>query len=344
MVPDPMHPVIESHYLETEEGLFFAVKDLVHPPDRFMACLRYVPDPNGDRGKGWNHYRRMYHFAEQEQFLQTHYPHYLAFEPTIQATLQSVPRQFIRRVFDPRARLQEIYQHAERDPLEEEALTFTKQLQKVSGIPLESLGISGSLLIGLHTGHSDLDISVYGAQNCLFLHRALKSLLAQGESKTISHLDSQGMQALYAERSGDTQMDFADFFRSERDKVNQGRFRDRVYFLRFLKEPEETGEIYGDHCYSPLGRAEIQATITTNHDAIFTPCCYSLADVRILRGPSTNHIREIVSFRGRFCDQAQVGDSIQASGTLERVQDKSGCTWYRLLLGNAMEDTMFLRR
>src|ERR1035437_9316070 len=164
------------------------------------------------------------------------------------------------------------------------------------------------------TGLSDLDISVYGEQSCLVLHKALKRLLAQGKSGTISHLDPQGMEALYTERSGDTQMDYEDFFRSERDKVNQGRFCDRVYFLRFLKEPEETGVIYGDHRYTPLGRVEIQATVTDDHDAIFTPCCYSLADVRILHGSSTNHIREIVSYRGRFCDQARVGDPIQASG------------------------------
>ena len=38
---DQTNPIIESHYLETREGLFFAVKGLVHPPDRFQS-LRFV--------------------------------------------------------------------------------------------------------------------------------------------------------------------------------------------------------------------------------------------------------------------------------------------------------------
>jgi Uncharacterized protein conserved in archaea len=344
MMPDPVHPVIESHYLETEEGLFFAVKGLVHPADLFLACLRYAPDPNGERGKAGNHYRRLYHFEEQEEFLQKYYPKYLAFEPTIQATLQSVPRQSIRRIFDPRSYLQELQQRSERDPVEDDALNFTIQLQKVSGIPFESLGISGSLLIGMHTGQSDLDISVYGVQNCQTLHKALKNLLAQGHSESINPLDPDGMEALYTERSGDTKMDYEDFFRSERNKINQGQFGERVYFIRFLKEPEETGEKYGDYRYLSLGQVEIQATVTDNIDAIFTPCRYSLTDVRLLQGSSANQVQEIVSYRARFCDQARVGDPIQASGTLEQVQDKSGFTWHRLLLGNAVEDTMFLRR
>ena len=344
MMLDPVHPVIESHYLETEEGLFFAVKGLLHPPDLFLACLRYVPDPNGDRGKNGRLYRRMYHFEEQEQFLQTHYPRYLAFEPTIQATLQCVQRQSIRHIFDPRAYLQVLSQQIKHDSLEEDTLNFTRQLQKVSGIPQQSLGISGSLLIGMHTTHSDLDISVYGAQNCLSLHRTLKRLLALGKSEAISQLDPQGMEALYSERSGDTQMTYDDFLRSEQVKVNQGHFRGRVYFIRFLKEPEETGEVYGDHRYVPLGRAEIEATVAADDDTIFTPCIYPLADVHVLQGSPKHRVQEIVSFRGRFCDQARVGDPIQARGTIEQVTDKSGSTWYRLLLGNSVEDTMFLRR
>ena len=339
-----MHPVIESHYLETEEGLFFAVKGLIHPPDRIVGCLRYIPNPNGDRQKEGYNYSRLYHFAEQVQFLQDYYPRYLAFEWTVQGTLQSVPRRSIRRVYDPRVRLQELSWQFNRDPLEEDALAFIDQLHRLSGVSKANLGISGSLLIGLHTSRSDLDVTVHGKQNCLTLHQALKRLLVQGGSKTINHLDEQGMEALYAERFADTRMAYKNFFRSERDKVIQGQFHGRTYFIRFLKELEETGETYGSLSYSPEGKAEILATITDDSDAIFTPCCYSLGEVRYLNGSPVNDLREIVSYRGRFCEQAWIGDVVRAYGTLERVQERSGRTWHRLLLGNNVEDTMFLQR
>jgi predicted nucleotidyltransferase len=338
-MPDPIHPAIESHYLETEEGLFFAVKGLIHPPDRIVGCLRYFPDPKGDRQKEGFHYTRLYHFAEQVQFLQEHYPQYLAFEPTIQATLQSVPLQAIRRVFDPRVRLQELSRQDERDPLEEDAWAFTNQLHEISGISPTSLGISGSLLIGLHLSRSDLDVTVHGAQNCRSLHQALRRVLL-GTSENISRLDEQGMEALYTERSADTRMAHNQFFRSERDKVIQGQFQGRTYFIRFLKELEETGETYGSLRYSPEGKAEIQGVISDDQDAIFTPCRYALGDVNFLNGSPVNDLREIVSYRGRFCEQAWRGDTVQAFGTLELVRESSGRSWHRLLLGNHVEDTM----
>ncbi len=341
---DSMHPIIESHYLETHDGLFFAVKGLIHPPDRIVGCLRYIPNPNGDRQKVGQYYSRLYHFAEQVQFLQDHYPQYLAFEPTVQATLQSVPRRSICRIYDPRVCLQELSSKFNPDPLEEDALAFIDQLHRLSGISKDSLGISGSLLIGLHTSHSDLDVTVHGKQNCLTLHQALKRLLLQGGSKTLDRLDEQGMEALYAERVADTHMTYKNFTRSERDKVIQGQFHGRTYFIRFLKELEETGETYASLCYFPEGKAEILASITDDSDAIFTPCCYSLGEVRYLNGSSVDDLREIVSFRGRFCEQARIGDVVQAYGTLERVQEHSGRTWHRLLLGNHVEDTMFLKR
>jgi predicted nucleotidyltransferase len=139
-------------------------------------------------------------------------------------------------------------------------------------------------------------------------------------------------------------MAYTNFFRSERDKVIQGQFHGRTYFIRFLKELEETGETYGSLCYSPEGKAEILATVTDDNDAIFTPCCYSLGEVRFLDGSPVEDLREIISYRGRFCEQARIGDMVQAYGTLERVQDRSGRTWHRLLLGNNVEDTMFLQR
>jgi predicted nucleotidyltransferase len=64
-VVSPVEPpigrqVAEGHYLETRDGLFFAVKGAVHPPTRFVACLRYAPDPiRGDREKDGRRYRRL---------------------------------------------------------------------------------------------------------------------------------------------------------------------------------------------------------------------------------------------------------------------------------------------
>ena len=52
--------LIEGDYVETLEGLLFAVKGLHHPEGLVIAYLRYIPDFNGDREGDSRRYRRIY--------------------------------------------------------------------------------------------------------------------------------------------------------------------------------------------------------------------------------------------------------------------------------------------
>ena len=47
---------------------------------------------------------------------------------------------------------------------------------------------------------------------------------------------------------------------------------------------------------------------------------------------------EVVSFRGRFCEQARKGEKIVAQGKIEQVTKEDGTTYYRLLIGNEPTD------
>jgi len=337
------HDVIESFYIETVEGFFFAVKGLEHPPDRLIAVLRYVPDrEKGDRKKRGIRYRRLYSFGEQESFIKATCPQYQVYDPVFRTKLQSVPRSSVRRIYDPRMRMQELMQAPAKTEIEGDATAFALLLQKESEMIRPGLGITGSLLIGLHTESSDLDIAIFGTQNCMQSFRALKGLLDSGSCSELSRLDVESTRELYGQRVADTHMDYDDFVRLESRKVNQGRFRQRTYFIRFIHEMHETGEGYGDLHYSKIGRANISASIADDGESIFTPCKYGVSGVRSLDGSSLPDLKEIVSFRGRFCEQAREGESIVAAGTLERVQTGQGDVWYRLLLGNSPEDTMII--
>lgn len=329
--------VLEGHYLETVEGLFFAVKGWVHPPERYFACLRYVPSGSGgDRRKGDTGYRRLYSWAEQERLLESAYPHYLAEDPVLHRTLQSVPRSRVRRIYDPRARLEELRATGGSDAVERDALAFAALLWEEAGGDGRALGISGSLLIGLHTARSDLDLVVYGAGNSWAVHRALGRLRAAGGP--VEPLDARELEALYRSRRASAFCTPEAYAARERGKAMQGLFRGRPYFIRFLKDPAELDERYGDRAYTPLGPAAIEATVVDARDRIFTPCCYRVEAVRFLEGLRVEPLTEIVSYRGRFCEQAAEGDRVRASGTLERVEAATGEVWHRLLLGNSDAD------
>jgi predicted nucleotidyltransferase len=335
----------ESFYLETKNGWFFAVKGLEHPPDRWIAVLRYVPDPErGDRKKKNIRYRRLYHFDEQAQLIREAQPQYMAFDTMLQTTLQSVPKSLVRRVYDPGRKLEELFRSGAESKIEEDAGAFAGLLQREASVRAPSLGITGSLLIGLHTEHSDLDMVVFGTHPCKRVYRALRRLLDGSWNPDLRRLNAGEIQDLYASRAADACMSFNDFAGMEKRKVNQGSFRDRTYFIRFVKELHEAGGSYGDLQYAPLKRAKITARIADDQESIFTPCRYLISDVCNADNSPLPNVNEIVSFRGRFCEQARVGEFVVAAGTLERVQDHRGDAWHRLLLGNSREDTMVVRR
>ncbi len=335
--------MIESYYLETQEGLFFAVKGVEHPADRIIAVVRYAPDEEkGNRRKGKQSYRRLYHFAEQEQLLKANYPQYLAYDPVFQTTLQSVPKTCILSAYDPRLRLQELMQKRRGEGIEEDAVAFACLLRAEAGVPSSAIGVTGSLLIGLHTESSDLDMAIFGRHECHRVYHALQRLLDVSQNAELRRLDSRGIEALFTQRTADTRMAFDEFIRLEKRKVNQGSFRNREYFIRFMKEAHEPSGIYSRQKYTPLGRVVIAARIADDQETIFTPCRYLLSDVRTLEGEAMPGPDEIVSFRGRFCEQAIAGEHIMAAGTLERVDSIHGDVRNRLLLGNSPDDTMVL--
>ena len=63
-------------FIYTTDDLFFATTSYLHPKDKILSFLRYVPDINGDRSKNGHKYSKV----DSEQayaFLGNKYPDYL---------------------------------------------------------------------------------------------------------------------------------------------------------------------------------------------------------------------------------------------------------------------------
>jgi predicted nucleotidyltransferase len=223
-----------------------------------------------------------------------------------------------------------------------DALSFLELLKKQAGIRWANMGISGSLLVKLHTQSSDIDPIVYGSENCRKVYEALKSLTQDAKSN-VKKYTTEELQKLYEFRVKDTRMSFEDFVQTESRKVLQGKFKNRDYFMRFIKDWSEIYESYGTVQYRNVGYAKIKAEIADDSEAIFTPCIYKLTNVQILDGIDVGLIEGIASFRGRFCEQARKGETVIAQGKIERVTDKrQKREYFRLLLGNKPSDYMVL--
>jgi len=329
----------EGDLIEAFDGALFDVKGFVHPPNKLIAFIRYVPDPTGDRKRDGVTYRKVYALSERYALLKRAFPQYLVYDPVFDELLCEVPIEDVKKHYQPINHLEGLRHKGASDETERLALTFIELLKDNMRVPWRKLGISGSILVGLHTSTSDIDPIIYGSESCRKVHAALKTLLGDEKSHAKAY-DLEGLRGLFDFRSGDTATVFEDFVRTESRKVLQGKFMGRDYFIRCVKDWDEVKEQYGTVRYRTEGYAKIKAQVTDDSEAIFTPCRYGIENVEILEGAHVKPIREIASFRGRFCEQAEKGEGVIAQGKVERVQGVERNVHYRLLLGNQKSDFM----
>ena len=332
------HKAREGDITETANHIFFDVKGLVHPPRKIVAFIRFIPDPKGDRKRDNITYRKVYPLQERYELLREQFPQYLVFDSVFDEQLCEVPIKAIKQHYTPREGLKNLRLENLLDDAETDALEFVELLKKNASISWSKLGISGSLLVGLHTPTSDIDPVIYGSENCRQVYASLKSLMQHRDSP-VKPYTREGLKRLFDFRSKDTVMSFEDFLRIESRKVLQGMFKRRDYYIRCVKDWNEIEDEYGRVRYKSMGYAKIKATVTDDSEMIFTPCCYKIVDVKILEGVHVEPIEEIVSFRGRFCEQARDDETVIAQGKVERVQIGEH-VFYRLLLGNRTSDFM----
>jgi len=310
---------IEGYYIETDEGLLFAVKGLHHPEDGLIAYLRYIPDEHGDRIRLGRRYRRVYDLDETTRYLEEHHPEYLRWMEEKGINVQFVPHSHIKRIYDPRGRLREILKHP-KGRIETLVKLFADALRD-EGVPIGDVGLTGSLLIGMSTAKSDIDLVIYGKRSGLKAYRALRRLRERG---LLSELPPGEAFRVAERRWGGTGLDLGRLAELERVKLLHGLILGVPYYVRLVPHPHEFED---SHPSRPVGEVTVRGVVVDDALSIYTPCLYGVdAEIDGLR------VEELMSYRGRFTEQVWRGDSFEARGILEEVHSSRG-VYYRLMLG-----------
>ncbi len=332
----------EGDLIRTFSNVVFDVKGTVHPKDRLIAFPRFIPSATGTRKGNNTTYGKVYSLGERFQYLKDNHPELIVYDPVFGETLCEVPTAQVAQHFQPTDKLAQLHEAKSRSLLEEKAYRLAVTLKEKADLPWSAIGISGSIMAGLTTDTSDIDPLVYGVENSRRAYAGLQEL-RKIEGSGFKAYTAVELKTLYDFRVKDTHMSFEDFQTVENRKAFQGMFMGTDYFIRFLKDWNETAEQYGDVTYQNAGYCKVQATVENADDALFTPCSYGIGNVEVLEGPALEPISEVASFRGRFCMQATVGERIEAQGKAELVTEKkTGKKHYRLILGNKPEDYMVL--
>ncbi len=327
----------EGDFIELDDGSIFEIKGLSQPPHGVIAYPRYIPDERGERSKEGRRYRKLHTIKDKEEFLRSRFSEYYTFDPYFQRMLPIIPWSRVVKHYTPQHTVTELLATQNLAGLRVKALRFLRCVAEIADVPLERLGISGSIMLGLEGEGSDIDLVVYGLRESRKVRAAILKAMAEG--MLIRRLTGERLKDLYLSRSKDTQMSYEDFVKVEERKSNQGIFEDTPFFIRYLKDWGEVDEKYGECQIRRLGYAKITAEVLDATQAHLTPAIYLLKDVRVLSGPSWLTVDRLITWRGRFAEQACEGEAIVAKGYVEEYLHKGGVL-RQMVVGEGRGDTI----
>jgi len=308
----------DRDFLETPEGLLFCVVGYLHPPGRYVAYLKYTPAGTGKWARGDVAYRRelpyyhVRHVRRTLEWLETAHPRYLWTDPATGLRFSHVPEEAVARHYVPERRLAEIVA-SPADSLEGETRDLAMLLARAVDVPMEALGVSGSILLGLHNpAFSDIDLLVYGADRA----RRLRAVIDGLAGERLVRLPGDRRARWRAETAARFGLDPEAVADLDARRWHYRLFRGRYVSLHPTRAEHEIREAYGQRQYTPLGRAVVEARVTDASEAMFLPAVYRVTDVRWREG-GPGPLDEIVSYEGVFGSAAEAGERVLATGHLE---------------------------
>ncbi|NYB51844.1 MAG: DNA polymerase subunit beta [Methanobacteriaceae archaeon] len=320
-------------FIYTQDDLFLATTTYLHPKDRIISFLRYIPDPRGERTLNGSRYAKV-DSNQAYNFLNDFYPDYLFDCGVTGVEMMGVPINRIEKILSPVDRLYEILNHPSPDELLLKVIKVAETFQEQAGIKLKHLGISGSVLPGLYDPQiSDIDFVVYGLENHRKAIETFESIKNDSKSP-LKAIEDEYWAKLYEKRIKDSTLSYDEFQWYEKRKNNRGVVEGTLFDILATREWDEITGTYGEETYQPCGNIEIEAVVSDALAAFDNPAVYQVEDVKILNGPQVS-LDEVASFTHTYSGQAREGETIIARGKLEKVVGKK--THYRLIVGTTRE-------
>lgn len=342
-----INEAIEGDYIETKnDNLFFDVKGILHPNDKKICFLRFFPDNDGERIINGISYKKIYQINNRFDILREFYPKYIFYSKELDLEIQGVKLEDIKSIHTPKMFYKKLLEKYNLSGLEKCTLELCDLFIGEGTLSENSLGITGSMMVGLNTEDSDIDLIIYGTENSIEFQNRLEKIFSNSKKCRKYNLDEY--RSHFKWRFGGSDIIFEDFLKSEQRKQHQGKYNNRDFFIRYIKSPKDWGGSFYDYKYKNCGRIKLKAKIIDSENSIFTPCTYKIDPLSIIekRRNSNNvnikDITEIVSFRGRYCEQARDGELILAEGKLEKVSFKNKLEYSRILLTDPTQDKMII--
>ena len=282
--------IFPKDFIETAEGLIFAVVDFGTEDHKVLCFLRYVKER-----QGWTKLQT----KSANTFLAQHFPHYLHYSQRLDAHLHAVPISAIAKHHQPKQRLQQITQSKQNlDPVVQD-LQQLCQLFVQHGLDLTQVGVTGSILVDVQNQASDIDLVCYDRHVFHQCRSVNRKLIEQG---LLQALNDHDWQAAYDRRSA--QLSFAEYVWHERRKYNKGMINNRKFDLSYVSQLPEPA-IEG---FRKSGTIRLRAKVIEDVRAYDYPAKFKIKH---------EQISWVVCFTATYTGQAVKGEIIDVAGQLE---------------------------
>jgi len=300
-----MSVFLAKDFVQTREGLVFAVVETGLEKGRVLCFLRYVKKDNQ-----WVKVNT----EQANRLLIEQFPQYRYFSPCKDAFLHAVSLDDVCHHYQPRRRLREIIDVAKPDSSVIKDLIGLVGVLEAQGLPVSQLGVTGSILLGCHNSASDMDIVIYDRE----IFQAARRVISSYHEAGLSLLTSVAWRESFKRRA--CALTFAEFCWHERRKFNKGLFAGRKFDISYVSEQAEEHTVR----YKKQGAIKLIATIVCSEQAFDHPAVFAIDDPEI---------KEICCYTPTYTGQAEKGERVMVSGFLE--QDENGQK--RIVVGSSRE-------
>ena len=331
----------DRDFIQTKEGFFFCVVGQMHPSDRVISYIKYIPSNSGLWGNCKKKYKRILQrytissLIKTFNYLQQNFPQYIFYSPVDKITLTAVPHEYIIKHFKPEQKLAKLRQTKNLDLLQNKLIRFIKFLEELSNLPEQSFGVTGSILLDIHNpSFSDLDIIVYGKKESWTLKNALAD--KSNTDLLLNRLEGVALKEWCNKKTKQYPLTYKEAVTLYKRKWNLGIFEDIWVSIHPVKLETETRMSYGQETYTPCGQVTIESVVSDNSDSVFLPAIYKINDVNFLNGSQLVEVTEIISYEGLYDSLADNGDQIEVKGKLEKVENQeTKKIHYRVVVGSS---------
>ena len=323
------------YYIETYDGLFFAVTNYTHPKDYVISFLRYVPSDDGNRSLNGVKYKKV-NSSQAYSIIKEKYPNYLIDWNVENKKMMAVAVEDIKRIYNPIEGLKDIRNKRDTNKFYEKIALLTDIFHNECDIPYSDMGISGSTLIGLEdTEESDIDLIIFGREN----HKKAREYYAKAKydkNSPLDCIDERYWKRIFDKRIFDETFTLDEFSWYEFRKNNRGLIKGTLFDISFTKKFEEI-ENEENLYFRPIGNIKIKCQIIDDSKSYETPAIYNIKDVEILEGED-RIIEKIISFTHTYAGIVKNNERIIASGVCEECLNKdTGKKTYNLVVGTTRE-------